>query len=181
LPLEPAALVLAACLYALQPRMLQPRREELDEHDPFDEGVFCRSRFWLFLSYVVSFASIIGSVAVLPSPHPLAKPLSRSPRHTCLSLSTEIGQAAAPVSCGAGAAEPVRTEARRRQPLARRRGAVPGAPHTGLHPRSLGPRALKQGGAGYAHSGERSAVLCIEDAQQRQQLWRVRRVLGVSV
>ncbi|KAK9830631.1 hypothetical protein WJX81_007042 [Elliptochloris bilobata] len=47
------------------------RREELESHDPFDEGVFCRSRFWLFLSYVVSFASIVGSVAVLLSQYAL--------------------------------------------------------------------------------------------------------------
>ena len=48
-----------------------PCREELESHDAFDEGVFCRSRFWLFLSYVVSFASIIGSVAVLLSQYAL--------------------------------------------------------------------------------------------------------------
>jgi hypothetical protein len=84
--LEPAALVLAACLCA---RALQPRREELDEHDPFDEGVFCRSRFWLFLSYVVSFASIIGSVAVLPTPHTIPNLLSCRARHTCRSLYVE--------------------------------------------------------------------------------------------
>ena len=40
-------------------------RDELQEYDPFDEGVFCRSRFWMFISYLVSFASIIGSVWVL--------------------------------------------------------------------------------------------------------------------
>ena len=37
-------------------------RDELEEYDPFDEGVFCRSRFWLFISYVVSFASVVGAV-----------------------------------------------------------------------------------------------------------------------
>ncbi|KAK9809248.1 hypothetical protein WJX72_012057 [[Myrmecia] bisecta] len=41
------------------------RRDELQEYDPFDEGVFCRSRFWLFLSYVVSSSAVIGSVMVL--------------------------------------------------------------------------------------------------------------------
>lgn len=41
------------------------RRDELEEYDPFDEGVFCRSRFWLFISYVVSFASVVGAVWVL--------------------------------------------------------------------------------------------------------------------
>ncbi len=40
-------------------------REELENYDAFDEGVFCRSRFWLFLSYVVSFASVIGAAWVL--------------------------------------------------------------------------------------------------------------------
>lgn len=41
------------------------RRDDLVEYDPFDDGGFCRSRFWLFLSYVVSFASVVGSVWVL--------------------------------------------------------------------------------------------------------------------
>lgn len=41
------------------------RREELENFDAFDEGVFCRSRFWLFISYVVSFASVIAAVWVL--------------------------------------------------------------------------------------------------------------------
>lgn len=40
-------------------------REELNEYDPFDDGSFCRSRFWLFVSYMVSFASIVGAVWVL--------------------------------------------------------------------------------------------------------------------
>ena len=40
-------------------------REELETYDAFDEGVFCRSRFWLFISYVVSFASVIAAVWVL--------------------------------------------------------------------------------------------------------------------
>lgn len=40
-------------------------REELENFDAFDEGVFCRSRFWLFISYVVSFASVIAAVWVL--------------------------------------------------------------------------------------------------------------------
>jgi hypothetical protein len=41
------------------------RREELETYDAFDEGVFCRSRSWLFISYVVSFASVIAAVWVL--------------------------------------------------------------------------------------------------------------------
>ena len=40
-------------------------REELQDFDAFDEGVFCRARSWLFLSYVVSFAAITGAVWVL--------------------------------------------------------------------------------------------------------------------
>ena len=27
--------------------------------------MFCRSRFWLFISYIVSFASVVGAVWVL--------------------------------------------------------------------------------------------------------------------
>ncbi|KAK9848556.1 hypothetical protein WJX84_001365 [Apatococcus fuscideae] len=41
------------------------RRDELQEYDAFDEGVFFRSRFWLLMSYIVSIAAIGGSVAVL--------------------------------------------------------------------------------------------------------------------
>ncbi len=40
-------------------------REDLENYDAFDEGVFCRSRFWLFISYVISFASVIGACWVL--------------------------------------------------------------------------------------------------------------------
>jgi Uncharacterised protein family (UPF0220) len=40
-------------------------RDELQDIDPFDEGAFCRSRMWLFISYVVSFAAIAGSAWVL--------------------------------------------------------------------------------------------------------------------
>lgn len=29
------------------------------------QGVFCRSRAWLFLSYVIAFSSVIGAVWVL--------------------------------------------------------------------------------------------------------------------
>ncbi|DBA90422.1 hypothetical protein WJX77_002012 [Trebouxia sp. C0004] len=49
------ALIMTNCL----------RREDLEEYDSFDEGVYCRSRSWLFLAYLVSFGSIMGSVAVL--------------------------------------------------------------------------------------------------------------------
>ena len=42
-----------------------PHREDLDEYDTFDDGVYCRSRSWLFLAYIVSFGAIMGSVAVL--------------------------------------------------------------------------------------------------------------------
>jgi hypothetical protein len=44
------------------------RYDRLQEYDPFDDGgdgAVCRSRFWLFLSYLVSFAALTGSVWVL--------------------------------------------------------------------------------------------------------------------
>ncbi|KAK9799800.1 hypothetical protein WJX73_010831 [Symbiochloris irregularis] len=42
------------------------RREELDDpYDAFDEGVFCRSRFWLLVSYMVSTGAVVGSILVL--------------------------------------------------------------------------------------------------------------------
>eukprot|EP00879_Flechtneria_rotunda_P003907 GHRR01004147.1.p1 GENE.GHRR01004147.1~~GHRR01004147.1.p1 ORF type:complete len:170 (+),score=25.44 GHRR01004147.1:115-624(+) len=41
------------------------RRDDLQDYDPFDDGGFCRSRFWLFLSYIVSFSAVVGSVWVL--------------------------------------------------------------------------------------------------------------------
>jgi hypothetical protein len=42
------------------------RYDQLHEYDPFDDGGgVCRSRFWLFLSYLVSFAALTGSVWVL--------------------------------------------------------------------------------------------------------------------
>jgi hypothetical protein len=47
------------------------------DYDPFDDGGFCRSRFWLFLSYVVSFASLVGAVWVLTQ-HYGARPRPRA-------------------------------------------------------------------------------------------------------
>mmetsp|Transcript_54449 Transcript_54449/g.173018 ORF Transcript_54449/g.173018 Transcript_54449/m.173018 type:complete len:152 (+) Transcript_54449:276-731(+) len=41
------------------------RRDELQEYDPFDDGSDCRSRSWLFVSYVVSFSSVVAAVWVL--------------------------------------------------------------------------------------------------------------------
>ena len=35
------------------------REDLLEEYDSFDEGVFCRSRSWLLLSYIISTASIV--------------------------------------------------------------------------------------------------------------------------
>ena len=54
-------------MYEILVKITSPltRRDELMEYDPFDEGVFCRSRFWLFISYCVSFGSIAGAVWVL--------------------------------------------------------------------------------------------------------------------
>lgn len=42
-----------------------PCRDELLDYDPFDEGLFCRARLWLFMAYVVSFGSFAGAVWVL--------------------------------------------------------------------------------------------------------------------
>lgn len=48
------------------------RRDELFEaHDIYDEGVFCRARAWLFVSYCVSFGAIVGAVWVLLSDYAL--------------------------------------------------------------------------------------------------------------
>ena len=58
------------------------RREELQEYDAFDEGVFCRSRTWLFLSYVVSFGAVAGSVWVLMQVRAPLSPLERFLRVT---------------------------------------------------------------------------------------------------
>ncbi|KAG2448465.1 hypothetical protein HYH02_006357 [Chlamydomonas schloesseri] len=41
------------------------RRDDLVEIDPFDDASFCRSRLWLFVSYIVSFASIVAAVWVM--------------------------------------------------------------------------------------------------------------------
>jgi len=42
------------------------RRDELEQdYDSFDDAGHCRPRFWLFVSYVVSFAAVIGSVWVM--------------------------------------------------------------------------------------------------------------------
>ena len=46
-----------------------------DEYDPFDDGGgVCRSRSWLFLSYLVSFAALTGSVWVLLQHYAFAGP-----------------------------------------------------------------------------------------------------------
>lgn len=41
------------------------RREDLTSSDPYDDGVGCRARAWLLISYIVSFASLTGAVWVL--------------------------------------------------------------------------------------------------------------------
>lgn len=57
---------LAAPLYGSpQSEFLLLRRDELLDYDPFDEGLYCRARLWLFMAYVVSFGSVAGSVWVL--------------------------------------------------------------------------------------------------------------------
>lgn len=53
------------------------RYDQLQEYDPFDDdggGGVCRSRFWLFLSYLVSFAALTGSVWVLLQHYAFAGP-----------------------------------------------------------------------------------------------------------
>jgi len=48
------------------------RRDELHEgYDAYDDGVFCRARSWLFVSYCVSFGAIVGAVWVLLSDYAL--------------------------------------------------------------------------------------------------------------
>ncbi|GAX76275.1 hypothetical protein CEUSTIGMA_g3719.t1 [Chlamydomonas eustigma] len=41
------------------------RKDELADIDPFDDASYCRARVWLFLSYVVSFASLVAAVWVM--------------------------------------------------------------------------------------------------------------------
>mmetsp|Transcript_28844 Transcript_28844/g.52979 ORF Transcript_28844/g.52979 Transcript_28844/m.52979 type:complete len:166 (+) Transcript_28844:36-533(+) len=41
------------------------RRDDLADYDPFDEASYCRSRTWLFISYIVSFSSIIAAIWVM--------------------------------------------------------------------------------------------------------------------
>mmetsp|Transcript_34595 Transcript_34595/g.61705 ORF Transcript_34595/g.61705 Transcript_34595/m.61705 type:complete len:172 (-) Transcript_34595:553-1068(-) len=42
------------------------RRDQISGgYDSFDEGSLCRSKFWLFLSYVVSFSSVVFAVWLL--------------------------------------------------------------------------------------------------------------------
>ena len=52
-------------------------RDDLHEaYDAYDDGVFCRARSWLFVSYVVSFGSIVGAVWVLLSDYALKEEVS---------------------------------------------------------------------------------------------------------
>lgn len=37
----------------------------LEGYDSYDEGVYCRARSWLFVSYCVSFGAVVGAVWVL--------------------------------------------------------------------------------------------------------------------
>jgi hypothetical protein len=68
LPPPPSAPRPKAASTAHQPsRAWRPpaRRDDLQDYDPFDDGGFCRSRFWLFISYIVSFGAVAGAVWVL--------------------------------------------------------------------------------------------------------------------
>lgn len=42
-------------------------RDELHDYSPYDEGAGCRSRTWLFLAYVLAFASLAASAGTLIS------------------------------------------------------------------------------------------------------------------
>ncbi|MEW5302747.1 MAG: hypothetical protein WDW36_005497 [Sanguina aurantia] len=41
------------------------RRDDLAAVDPFDDPSYCRSRFWLFLSYIVSFSAVVAAVWIM--------------------------------------------------------------------------------------------------------------------
>lgn len=70
-----SALLAAPLLSHLLPSRLLPvtrpavddssRREDMLDYDAFDDQSICRSRLWLFLCYVVSFAAVISSVWIL--------------------------------------------------------------------------------------------------------------------
>lgn len=45
--------------------LLAVSRDELDAYDAFDEGVYCRARFWLLSAYIISVGAILGSVIVM--------------------------------------------------------------------------------------------------------------------
>jgi hypothetical protein len=51
-----------------------PQPNPPPDYDPFDDGGFCRSRFWLFISYMVSFASLVGAVWVLAQHYGAPRP-----------------------------------------------------------------------------------------------------------
>ncbi|CAI5526465.1 unnamed protein product, partial [Closterium sp. Naga37s-1] len=40
-------------------------RDELHDYSPYDDGAGCRSRTWLFLAYVIAFASLAGAAGML--------------------------------------------------------------------------------------------------------------------
>ncbi|GJP51774.1 hypothetical protein CLOM_g10916 [Closterium sp. NIES-68] len=40
-------------------------RDELLDYSPYDDGAGCRSRTWLFLAYVIAFASLAGAAGLL--------------------------------------------------------------------------------------------------------------------
>ena len=41
------------------------RWDEIQNYDPWDEGVYCRSRIWLLLAYLLSGGAVAGAVAVM--------------------------------------------------------------------------------------------------------------------
>ena len=47
-------------------------RDDLHEaYDAYDDGIYCRARSWLFISYCISFGAIVGAVWVLLSDYAL--------------------------------------------------------------------------------------------------------------
>lgn len=52
------------------------RRDELTDVDPFDDASFCRARIWLFVSYVISFSSVVAAVWVMIQSYTLNPDLS---------------------------------------------------------------------------------------------------------
>lgn len=60
------------------------RSDELLSYDPYDEGTFCRSRFWLLMAYGISLAAIGSSVLVMLHKGGDVAPILQVERAGCL-------------------------------------------------------------------------------------------------